>query len=128
MYPAEWANAELDAVVKTDAPEFVTDVPLPQIAMRGNDLPVSKFAAEVFVQPGTTNDERRGITTVIPVSNNEKSTTCNLCSLDSPHGAIRPFLLNEEEVANAPQSFTTVNMNGASEVATYKLRLGLRVE
>ena len=53
---------------------------------------------------------------------------CNICSLDSPHGAIQPFLLNEEEVAYAPQSFTTINTKGAGEVAKYKLRLGLRVE
>ena len=95
------ANAELDAVVKIDAPEFVTDVVLSQLAMQGNDLPASKFAADGFVQPGTTKDEKRGIATVIPVWNSEKCTTCNMCSLDSPHGAIRPFLLNEEEVANA---------------------------
>ena len=33
-YPAEWANAELDAVVKIDVPEFFTDVVLPQLAMQ----------------------------------------------------------------------------------------------
>ena len=32
-YPAEWANAELEEVVKIDAPEFVTGVPLPQLAI-----------------------------------------------------------------------------------------------
>ena len=122
-YPAEWATAELDAVVKIDAPEFVTDVLLPQLAMQGNDLPVSKFAADGFVQPGTTKYEKRGIATVIPVWNSEKCTTCNMCSLYCPHSAIRPFLLNEEEVAKAPESFTTINMKGAGEVAKYKFRV-----
>ena len=99
------ANAELDAVVKTDAPEFVTGVVLPQLAMQGNDLSVSKFAADGFVQPGTTKDEKRGIATVIPVWNSEKCTTCSTCSLYSPHGATRPFLLNEENAAKVMENF-----------------------
>jgi pyruvate-ferredoxin/flavodoxin oxidoreductase len=32
---------------------------------------------------------------------------CNQCAYVCPHAAIRPFLLNEEEVKNAPEGFTS---------------------
>ena len=89
----------------------------------GNDLPASKFAADGIVQPGTTKDENRGIATVVRVWNSEKCTTCNLCSLYSTHGAIRPFLLNDEEAAKAPESFTTTNMKCTGDVAKSKFRV-----
>ena len=46
-----------------------------------------------------------------------------MCSLYSPHGAIRPFLLNDEEASKAPESFTTINMKGAGDVAMSKFRV-----
>jgi len=36
----------------------------------------------------------------------ENCLNCNLCSLVCPHGVIRPFLLNEKEVMDAPESVT----------------------
>lgn len=121
--PAEWADAPLEEVKALEAPKFVTDVLMPQLAMQGNALPVSKFAADGFVEPGTTKYEKRGIATKVPVWNGEKCTTCNMCSLYCPHGAIRPFLLTEEEAKAAPEGFKTIQMKGAGEVAKYKFRV-----
>ena len=121
--PAELVDVELEEVVKTDAPEFVTDVLLSHLSTQGNDLPVSKCVTNFFVQPGTTKDESRGIETVNPVGNSEKCTLCNNCSLCCPYGAIQPFLRNEENVAKAPESFPTITMKCAGEVAKSKLRV-----
>lgn len=37
---------------------------------------------------------------------------CNQCAYVCPHAAIRPFLLTEEEKANAPEGFTTLKAMG----------------
>ena len=41
----------------------------------------------------------------------ENCIQCNQCSYVCPHAAIRPFLLNEEEKKNAPESFETKKAN-----------------
>ena len=119
--PASWATAELETKTKIDAPEFVTDVLMPQLAMDGNDLPVSKFAQDGFMPMGTTKYEKRGIATMVPVWNADKCTSCNMCALYCPHGAIRPFLLTEEEAAKAPATFKTVQ--GKLAQKEYKFRV-----
>ncbi|KAL7718321.1 pyruvate dehydrogenase (NADP(+)) [Entamoeba marina] len=106
--PESWANAELETIEKIDAPEFITDVLLPQLAMQGNNLPVSKFVADGSMPMGTTKYEKRGIATNIPVWDSKKCISCNMCSLYCPHAAIRPFYLTEEEVNKAPSDFVTI--------------------
>ncbi|EKE41923.1 hypothetical protein ENUP19_0041G0116 [Entamoeba nuttalli] len=119
--PAEWANAPLEAVTKIEAPEFVTDVLMPQLAMKGNELPVSKFAADGFMPMGTTKYEKRGIATKIPTWEASKCVQCNMCSLYCPHAAIRCFYLTPEESAKAPAEF--VQIDGKAQQAGYKFRI-----
>ena len=38
----------------------------------------------------------------------EKCIQCNQCAYVCPHAAIRPFLLNEDEKANAPEAMKIV--------------------
>jgi len=111
--PAEWAQVttpyELPDVQKRPAPKFVTDLLWPQLAMRGDRLPVSMFDPSGFQPLGTTKFEKRGIAPSIPNWDPEKCMQCNECSLVCPHAAIRPFLLNAEEKKAAPETFTTLD-------------------
>lgn len=52
----------------------------------------------------TTKLEKNNISDVLPCYNSEKCISCNLCSLVCPHAVIRPFLLDENEVMDAPKS------------------------
>ena len=63
---------------------------------------------------GTTAYEKRGIAAQLPVWDSATCIQCNRCSFVCPHAVIRPYLLNEEEAANAPKDFITVPAKGAN--------------
>jgi pyruvate-ferredoxin/flavodoxin oxidoreductase len=57
---------------------------------------------------GTTAYEKRGVATIIPIWIKEHCVQCNRCALVCPHAAIRPYLLDGNETAEAPEYFETV--------------------
>eukprot|EP01084_Bolivina_argentea_P298406 514209_1 len=109
-YPAnEWAsikcgdkieNKQRDYSEKT--PKFVRDVLYAMNDLTANNLPVSKFIAGGVVPKATSQFEKRAISSIIPLWNADKCTQCNYCALVCPHAVIRPFLLNKQEIASAP--------------------------
>ena len=118
--PADWATCctEVKAVPATgdrkELVDFVNNIMTPVNAQRGDALPVSAFKGSedgTFPQ-GSTAYEKRGVAVEIPEWIPENCIQCNQCSLVCPHAAIRPFALDENEVKNAPEGFTTVKMNG----------------
>ena len=72
----------------------------------GDTLPVSTFMNESdgTMQANTSRLEKRNISDTCPLYNSENCISCGLCSLVCPHAVIRPFLLNEDEVLDAPES------------------------
>jgi len=75
-------------------------------SLEGNSLKVSDFLPykDGSYILGTTEHEKRGIAENVPVWIKDKCIQCNQCSFVCPHAVIRPYLLNEEEVAKAPKS------------------------
>ena len=73
----------------------------------GDDLPVSKFTEfellDGTMNPDITYREQRSIADRVPLWHKENCIQCNQCAFVCPHATIRPFLLNDEEVANAPE-------------------------
>jgi len=107
--PASWATAEDAPVVEKDVPAFVKNIQDPVNRQEGDKLPVSTFVGMedgTFPQ-GSSKYEKRGIAIDVPEWQPENCIQCNQCSYVCPHAAIRPFLLTEEETANAPKSFVT---------------------
>ncbi|WP_028308901.1 pyruvate:ferredoxin (flavodoxin) oxidoreductase [Desulfitibacter alkalitolerans] len=118
--PAHWSNAVEEAAAASDLPEFIEKVVIPMNRQQGDKLPVSTFVGRedgTFPQ-GTSHFEKRGIAIFVPEWNMDNCIQCNQCALVCPHAAIRPFLLNEEEVAAAPETF-------ASKMAAGKQLAGL---
>ena len=72
----------------------------------GDDLPVSKFTEwellDGTMNPDITYREQRSIADRVPLWHKENCIQCNQCAFVCPHATIRPFLLNDEELANAP--------------------------
>ena len=99
-----WANLEDDAVVADNVPEFISNVVRPINAQDGYGLPVSTFVdnADGTWEQGTAAYEKRGVAAFVPEWNPENCIQCNKCAFVCPHAAIRPFLLNAEEMAKAP--------------------------
>ena len=77
-------------------------------SMEGDSLPVSSFVkmANGEFDSGTSKLDKRDSSDMAPCYNSENCINCNLCSLVCPHGVIRPFLLDEKEELDAPESVT----------------------
>ena len=73
----------------------------------GDDLPVSKFTEfellDGTMNPDITYREQRSIADRVPLWHKDACIQCNQCAFVCPHATIRPFLLNDEELANAPE-------------------------
>ena len=122
-YPADWANAqEAAAAVEVDEPDFVANVVRPINALKGDDLPVSAFTPDGIMPTGTTKYEKRGIAVMVPKWIPENCIQCNQCSMVCPHAVIRPFLADDEDLKDAPESFVTIDAVGR-EVKGLKYRI-----
>ena len=124
--PKEWANLQGEAAVDEKEPEFISNIMRPMSEMKGGDLPVSAFKGieDGTFENGTTAYEKRGIAVNVPEWIEERCIQCNQCAYICPHSVIRPFLLNEEEVANAPESFVTKKASGKNfEGYHYKIQI-----
>ncbi len=103
--PSEWADITIKPVEDNrDIPAFIREVMEPMNAMKGDDLPVSAFKGreDGTFPSGTSAFEKRGIAVNVPEWQPKECIQCNQCSYVCPHAVIRPFLLTEEEAANAP--------------------------
>ncbi|MDO4481567.1 MAG: pyruvate:ferredoxin (flavodoxin) oxidoreductase [Bacillota bacterium] len=107
--PEEWKDAPDEEEVKADVPEFVEKIMMPMLRQQGDKLPVSSFVGreDGTFPPGTSAYEKRGIAITVPKWNPEECIQCNQCSFVCPHAAIRPFLLDDDELAKAPEAFKT---------------------
>ena len=125
--PESWKDAK--DIDKEDAkrilPEYVEKLLVPMNALKGDSLPVSVFAGrEDGTAPlGTSKFEKRGVAIDVPEWDPTKCIQCNQCSYVCPHACIRPFLLTEEEAANAPESYITKKAAGAGEISKYMYRM-----
>ncbi len=126
VIPAEWASAQDAQTAKVDEPAFITNILRPMNAQEGDILPVSAFnnIEDGTFPCGTSAYEKRGIAINVPEWIPENCIQCNQCSYVCPHATIRPFLLTEEEVKNAPEGFVTKKAVGKGlEGLAYKIQV-----
>ena len=109
--PSAWKKIELKDTVSaneesTQLEKMVENIMEPVSKMDGDSLPVSAFtdyADGTFCQ-GASAFEKRGVAVTVPSWNAETCAKCNKCSFVCPHATIRPFALNADEVAAAPEN------------------------
>ena len=111
-------SSQSEVVSKGDVPPVVKNLLEPINAQKGDDLPVSAFKGyeDGTIEMGLTAWEKRGIATHVPVWDPSKCIQCNHCSLVCPHAVIRPFLLDADEAAKAPEGFKTLPATGAKDL------------
>ena len=108
--PESWKNAEPeDLAVKHEGDSklinFVNDILVPINQFRGSQLPVSAFMPYQTgeVPLGSAAFEKRGIAIDVPEWNKDTCIQCGNCAYVCPHACIRPVVLTEEELNNAPE-------------------------
>ncbi|WP_058989742.1 pyruvate:ferredoxin (flavodoxin) oxidoreductase [Anaerococcus rubeinfantis] len=106
----EWKNLEDDRKgADENEPDFIQNMVRPIINLHEDDLPVSTYLPydDGQYMSGTSRYEKRGIALFVPEWNIDNCIQCNQCSYICPHATIRPFLLDEEQKAKAPEGFET---------------------
>ena len=104
--PAEWKNLKAsNGTEDAERPEYITKIVDVINAQKGDDLPVSTFlgSEDGTFMAGTAAYEKRGIAVNVPEWQDENCIQCNQCAYVCPHAAIRPFLINEDEMAKLPE-------------------------
>jgi pyruvate-ferredoxin/flavodoxin oxidoreductase len=91
------------------APPFVRDVLGAMIARKGDELPVSALPCDGTYPSGTSKWEKRNIAQEIPVWDPDVCVQCGKCVMVCPHAVIRSKVYEPEELANAPETFKSVN-------------------
>lgn len=98
--------------------------------LEGNTLPVSRFLNEIdgSTEIATSRLEKRNISDICPYFNSEHCIECGLCSLVCPHAVIRPFLLNENEVLDAPESLKGKLLDTKIKGENLKFTIGISLK
>ncbi|NMA68525.1 MAG: pyruvate:ferredoxin (flavodoxin) oxidoreductase [Desulfitobacterium sp.] len=111
--PSSWANLPDEDMPIKEEPDFVKRIQRKMARNEGDQLTTSDFVGmEDGTFPlGTTKYEKRGIAVFIPEWQIDKCIQCNQCAYVCPHATIRAFLLDDEELGKAPDTFKTKKPN-----------------
>ena len=120
--PAAWASLADDAKADVDEPDYVKNIMRPVLAQKGDDLPVSVFSEDGTVPVATSKYEKRGVAIKVPEWIIDNCIQCNQCAFVCPHSALRPVLVTEDELKDAPASFAAQDAKG-KDVKGLKYRM-----
>jgi len=130
--PEEWKNAVDETVaVNTEGAskleKQVEDILRPVSKMDGYSVSVSAFRGheDGTFEQGASAFEKRGVAVNVPSWNSATCVGCNACSFVCPHATIRPYALNAEEVANAPEGIEFAPKAAAVKKAGYEYTLAI---
>ena len=122
-----WANLPADEKAANNDPAFINEVVRPINAQDGDLLKVSAFKGieDGTWHQGTAKYEKRGVATFVPVWNEANCIQCNQCAYVCPHAAIRPFVLDEEELKGA--NFATIAVKAPATMKGMVFRMQVDV-
>ncbi len=112
----EWIDLTVTRDRRTTGDEYFDEHVSAINALEGYDMPVSAFMKFGLLDGSFRNnvafEEKRTIATTVPTWIPENCIQCGICSFVCPHATIRTFLLNDEEIKNAPMKFDTIPAQG----------------
>ena len=122
-----WASLSDDEAVENNDPAFINEVVRPINAQDGDLLKVSAFKGieDGTWHQGTSKYEKRGVAAFVPVWNAENCIQCNQCAYVCPHASIRPFVLDNTEIAGA--DFAMLDVKAPATMKGMKFRMQVDV-
>ncbi len=122
-----WSNLGADAAKEYNEPAFITNVVRPINGQDGDLLPVSAFKGiEDGTWPaGTAKYEKRGVSAFVPEWTAENCIQCNKCAYVCPHACIRPFVLDEKEVAGLNAKTIEMKAPAAMKGMFFRMQVGV---
>ncbi len=122
-----WASLPADEVVANNDPAFINEVVRPINAQNGDLLKVSAFKGieDGTWHQGTAKYEKRGVAAFVPTWNSDNCIQCNKCAYVCPHACIRPFVLDEQEMAGA--NFKALEMKAPASMKGMHFRMQVGV-
>ena len=103
--PAPTGANPMKPIVPAEAPAFVREVTAKMLGLVGDELPVSKVPDDGTWPLATTQWEKRGIASEVPVWNPAACVQCGRCVGSCPHAALRMKALSPHDLAAAPAAF-----------------------
>ncbi len=100
-------------LIPDNADEFTRTVIEPIMREKGDGIKVSQMPIDGYMQTATTQLEKRRTAPFVPHWIAENCIQCNQCSVVCPHAAIRPKLMTEADLKEAPVTFKTLKAVGA---------------
>jgi len=101
-----WAKLSSKDTRELTGDNYFDNFVYPITHLEGYELPVSAFTTETLIDGSMESNvafrEKRHIAEDVPVWHKENCIQCNKCSFVCPHATVRTFVLNDEEVNNAP--------------------------
>ena len=123
--PAKASNAyEPKKLIDESADTFAKEIIEPIMHLKGNDIPVSKMSFDGTLPTNTARLEKRGVAPFVPHWISENCIQCNQCVQSCPHAAIRAKQIDQKDLENAPESFSTLKSNTKN---TRELRFKIQV-
>ncbi|OFW64854.1 MAG: pyruvate:ferredoxin (flavodoxin) oxidoreductase [Actinobacteria bacterium RBG_19FT_COMBO_36_27] len=127
--PDGWKDAvEEEDTTRAQEPDFIKNILRVINRQEGDNIPVSAFigAEDGTFPQGTAAYEKRGIAINVPEWQKDNCIQCNQCSYVCPHAVIRPVLLTDVELKDAPKDFETVAAKGKElEQFAYRMQISL---
>ncbi len=127
----EWIKLSAAKVTKADSTDTYYDEYVEVIdRLDGDELPTSAFQKHELLD-GTMNEnitfrQKRAIADRVPEWNSAACIECNQCAFVCPHATIRPYLISEDELANAPEVVkkdVKVAVGAADKTLKYRIQV-----
>ena len=122
----EWAELPSKFEVEKTGDAYFDEFVQGFDTLSGYDMPVSAFTKYGVLDGSFRNNvsyaEHRNIASYVPKWNPANCIQCGFCSFVCPHATIRQFALTDEEIANAPVEFETIQAMGKG-AENYKFRI-----
>ncbi|AGM98049.1 pyruvate:ferredoxin (flavodoxin) oxidoreductase [Streptococcus iniae] len=115
--PKEWSYAQptsMKRMAQTNA--YFRDIQEPTTRLEGDTISVGQLIKHGMVAGdlplGQVVHEKRSLALEVPEWNADACIQCNQCAFVCPHAAIRPFLIDQDELNVAPKGYNVRDFKG----------------